>query len=134
MGRKLTICFLAAILTPCAFGADEAPAFGISVKLADHYNPDFKVCTLIRVGAPFQIDWTNGTAKSQLSVLLRTAKNDIHPVVFSLEESIGEGTSAAIKTELDLKLEKPEELMNIESSLFHHFNKASVLLTKKDCQ
>jgi hypothetical protein len=134
MGRKLAICILMAMLTPSAFGQGEAPALALSVDLRDRNNPDFRVCMLIRVGNPLQIEWTNGTIKSHISGLLKDPEDDVYPLSFSVEEQTARGPEYSQTTVLNLKLGKPDESNFIASSTFNVVYNQVVLLTTKGCR
>jgi hypothetical protein len=134
MGWKLAICILVVALTPCAFGADEASTFGISVNLKDRYNPDFRVCTVVRVHVPLQIEWTYGTIKSRISGVLGQPEGDIYPLSFSIEEGTREGPLYSETMGLKLKLGKPDKTESVVSSAFNDVHEESVLLTQNGCE
>jgi hypothetical protein len=134
MGRKLAICTLAAILTPCAFGKDKPPALGLSVTLKDRYNSDFRVCTLVAVNVPLQIEWTYGPFKSRISGLVGEPTGDVYPLSFSVEEGTAQGPQYSETIGLKLTLEKPIESEHVASGAFNDVHEESVLLTQKGCQ
>lgn len=134
MGRKLALAVLVVVLTPCAFGKDELPTLGLSVKLRDRYNSDFRVCTLVSVQVPLQIEWTYGPLKSRISGLLGEPTDDVYPLSFSVEEGTAEGPQYSETLGLNLKLGRPDESESVASSTFNDVHQESVLLTQKGCE
>jgi hypothetical protein len=132
MGRKIAFCILVVILTPYAFGAAEGATFALSVKLKDRYNADFRVCTLVRIHAPLQIEWTHGAIKSRMSALLGEPEGDVYPLSFAIEETAESQYSES--TVLKLKLGKTDKSESVVSSAFNDIHEESVLLTQKGCE
>ena len=134
MGQKIAFCILVVIMTPYAFGAAEGATFGLSVKLKDRYNPDFKVCTLARLHVPLHIEWIQGTIKSRISGLLGEPEGDVYPLSFSIEEGVGETPQYSESTVLELKFGKTDKSYSIVSSAFNDIHEENVLLAQKGCE
>jgi hypothetical protein len=134
MARKLAICFLIVMLTPCGFSGAETPVMSVSVRLKDRYNPDFRLCTSIRADAPLQIEWTNGTIKSRILGRLSAPEGDVYPLTFSMEVQTAEGPQFSETEGLKLRLGKPDEADFVTSSLFNDVHHRSVLLTNEGCE
>jgi hypothetical protein len=104
------------------------------VKLKDRYNPDFRVCTLVRIHVPVRIEWTHAAIKSRIKGLLGEPEGCVYPLSFSIEEGTGESPQYSESTVLELELGKTNKSNSVVSSAFNDIHEESVLLTQKGCE
>lgn len=93
MIRSLAVLVLFVTLATYAFGSDQTPTFELSAKLKDRFNPDFSVCTLIRINEPIEIEWSSGSLKSRISAQLGAPKGETYPLSYFEEEATRAGPS-----------------------------------------
>ena len=118
-----------------SLGAESDAPLSLSVKLDSRYNRDFGVCTMIRIGQPFYVEWTHGNVRSSISGKLEEPEGELYPLRLTVSQHVTDSnhTGNSSMEGYRLKLGATKHSEDVISSLFNDIEGRDVLLTKGDC-
>jgi hypothetical protein len=126
-----SLTVLLCIVLPCLpVVGQRNDSLNLSVRLQDPYNPDFELCTPVRVNEPFRVTWMSGKIRSNISGILHPPISGEYPLTLTVLEWASEQSNNKDSSEPKLKLEKPYGWGVIQSVVYTR----RVVLSKDACK
>ena len=127
----VSLAVLLCVVLPCfSVMGQRQDSLNLSIRLQDPYNPDFELCTSVRVNEPFRVTWMSGKTRSNISGILHPPVSGEYPLTLSVSEWASEQSNSKETSESKLKLEKPYEWGVVQSVVYTRY----VVLSKDACK